>query len=293
MSVVVFGASGFLGGQLRSYFERQGQTVIGTYNSNPAPGLKRFDLRHVDLATLGPDVQTARYGIVCCSTTNMDRCRLEWDATYHVNVEGNIALITQLHDAGIVPVFISTDYVYDGSRGRYSEDDPRRPVLAYGRQKKEVEDFLLGTGRPFMVIRTGRIYGLDEDDATLVTCIAASLRRGATLKMAADQVFSPSYVLDLCRGIGLLMADRSCGCYNLGPDSPISRFALAKLIKSRLDISTGDVIPCRLAEIPFGDRRPLDTSLDNRRFVQATGYRFATIPESVERLRALSSPDRR
>src|SRR5262249_35049152 len=144
MSVLVFGASGFLGSWIRTYLEHQGETVTGTCFSKELPGLKRFDLRKDNLTAIGSVVESATFAIICSSTTDMDRCRSEGGATYELNVEKTNALIVQLQDAGIVPIFISTDYVYDGVKGGYSEDDERNPVLAYGQQKVEVENFLLG-----------------------------------------------------------------------------------------------------------------------------------------------------
>lgn len=288
--MLIFGASGFVGRELKTYFEGKGETVVGTYCSNPRPGLKPFDLRQPDLAALVAERLTPQpFAIICSAATDMDRCNREWDRTYAVNVEGTIELASQLQNAGVVPVFLSTDYVYDGSQGDYDEDAPTKPVLAYGRQKKEVEDFLLGTGRPYIVVRAARIYSLQDADRTLLTSIIGSLRRSERIRMATDQIFNPSYVQDVCRAIDLLMTSHSFGCHNLGPEPSLSRFQLATLLKEQLEIKTGQIVPCLLADIPFGDRRPRDTSLSSKRFVQATGLEFTTIDESVARLMSATS----
>jgi len=288
MSILIFGASGFLGRELRNHFESKHETVLGTYFANKQPGLVHFDLRHADLRIFGPDLKRTSFGIICSATTTMDSCKTHWESTYRVNVDGTAALISQLQAAGIVPVFISTDYVYDGTRCNYSEDDERAPVLAYGRQKKGIEDFLLGRGGLFIIARLGKLYSLREQDKTLLTTVASNLRKGRELRLATDQVFSPSYVSDICQALDLLMQKRFLGCYNICSGEAISRFELGVLVRARLGIKTGRLVPCSLTEFNFGDNRPLNTSMSNKRFIQATGFRFATLEESLERLNHLA-----
>jgi dTDP-4-dehydrorhamnose reductase len=284
VAVLVFGASGFLGRELCSYFESQNETVLGTYLTNKQPGLTHFDLKSPDLSVFGKDIERVQFAI-CCATSPMDRCKTEWELTYKVHVEGTIALLHQLQVAGILPVFVSTDYVYDGTRGNYSEDDERSPVLAYGMQKKEVEDFLLGSGRPFIIVRLGRMYSLRERDKTVLTAIARDLRLGHDVRLAADQIFNPSHVHDICRAMDLTMRRELLGCYNICADAAISRFQLGRLIQSTLGIETGRVIACALADFAFEDNRPLNTSLTNKRFVNASGFEFTTLEESLERMK--------
>jgi len=287
MSILIFGASGFLGRELRNYFESKQETVLGTYFANNQPGLFHFDLKQAGLGIFGTDIKKVSFAILCSATTAMDSCKTDWEKTYKVNVEGTTELISQLQDSGIVPVFISTDYVYDGTRGNYSEDDERVPVLAYGRQKKEVEDFLFSQGGQFIIVRLGKIYSLRERDKTILTTIASDLRTGRELRLATNQVFSPSCVRDICQALGFLTEKRGLGCYNVCSGEPISRFELGTLVKDRLGIKTGRLIPCSLTGFNFGDNRPLNTSMSNKRFVQATGFHFTTLEESLEKLKQL------
>ncbi len=287
MSILIFGASGFLGRELRNYFETKHKTVLGTYFANNQPGLIHFDLKHTDLDIFGTDLKKVRFAIICGATTTMDSCKADWAGTYRVNVEGTTALISRLQACGIIPVFISTDAVYDGTRCNSSEDDVRVPALAYGRQKKEVEDFLFSRGGLFIIVRLGRIYSLRERDKTIITTIANDLRKGRDLRLATDQIFSPSYVEDICRALGLLIEKRCLGCYNVCAGEPISRFELGVLVKARLGIKTGHVIPCTLSDFNFEDNRPLDTSMSNKRFIETTGFRFTTLAESLARLKQM------
>lgn len=283
---LVLGASGFLGREVIAHFERRGRPIAGTFFTNPRPGLHSFDLRKPDVPSLLERLPFApAFAVIAAATTDMDLCRRDWEATSQINVDGTVMVASQLQAAGIVPVFISSDYVYDGETGHYGDEAPRRPILAYGSQKKSVEDALLASGRPFIVVRAARVYSLRLEDRTLLTLTLNALGRGETLRMATDQMFNPSYVEDVCRAIELLVDHRAFGCHNLGPAEGLSRFELATLLKDRLEIRTGTIVRCLLRDLTFGDARPADTTLDSSRFTQATGYRFVSVTESIQRLR--------
>jgi len=283
--ILVIGASGFVGRHLCSYFERKGQLTVGTYASTPAVGLQQFDMREHRIATLVMSLPVRpRFAVIAAAETKMDRCHLEWAATYSVNVEATLRVTSDLQDLGVTPVFISSDYVYDGLTGDYGDDAARNPVLDYGRQKVTVEDGLIHSGRPYIVVRAARIYGLNRSQPSLLTTIAADLAGGATLRMATDQLFTPCFVDDLSAAIDILMRRSSFGCHNLGPSGAVSRYEVARQVQERLRIRSGDVVPCRLQDLQFCDARPANTSLDSHRFVEATGFRFLTIEQSLERL---------
>jgi len=108
------------------------------------------------------------------------------------------------------------------------------------------------------------------------------------LLLATNQIFCPSYVDDICQGLGLLMEKRGLGCYNVCSSEPISRFELGTLVKARLGIKAGRLIPCSLTDFKFEDNRPLNTSMSNNRFIQATGFRFTTLEESLAKLKQIN-----
>lgn len=283
MAVIIFGASGFLGRELMAYYAQRNIRAIGTYAREEKRGLVKFDLNNPD-AVLDIDFSDACYAIICSAITDMDQCLTDWEGTYRINVSGVKRLVELLYKMEIAPVFISTDYVFDGKAGNYSEDNQRNPVLAYGRQKKEVEDYLMHGGGQFIIARLARMYSLSGGHHTLLPSIAQDLRLGKTLSLATDQVFSPTFVVDVCRAIDVLMAKRFQGCVHVCANEAVSRYDLARLIKSTLKIQTGTLKPCCLTDLKFADRRPLNTSLNNRKCVAETGMRFTTLREAIKKL---------
>ncbi len=285
LSIIIFGASGFLGGELMAYYAEKNIRTTGTYAHNKKEGLIKCDLGKPDLTGLNIDFRGVRCAIICSAITNMDLCRTDWKGTHKINVVGVKRLIDLLYNVKITPVFISTDYVFDGRRGNYCEDDERNPALAYGRQKKEVEDYLMHCGGNYIIARLARMYSLSADRKTLLNSIARDLRMGQTLALATDQVFSPTFVGDVCRAIDILMEKKFKGCIHICAGEAIARYALARLIKSELKIKTGKLIPCCLKDLKFADNRPLNTSMNNQKCVNLTNMRFTTLGETIEKLK--------
>ncbi len=307
MTILVFGASGFLGSALMRFFDSEGIDAIGTYGNTPKKGLFRFDLREPDIDALlkesNVDVDTISHAIICSAVTNMDLCKTNWDETYEINVVGTKKLISALFERGIIPVFISTDYVFEGLRGNYSEDDERKPVLAYGMHKKEIEDFFLsGTAakgsldsldsldsiyNQYIIARMSKMYGLDSSYKTLLTGFIEDLRNGKELILADDQIFSPTLVDDVCKALYLLMERSASGVFNVCASEPMSRYDIGVMVKESIDIKAGSIKPCKLDDLKekFKDKRPLDTSLNNTKFCRTFDFSFTTIEESLEMLK--------
>lgn len=287
MAILIFGASGFLGDKLMQHYARTKKKVAGTYANTKKKNLIKFDLEDPNLKSLNLNLNDFSHAIICSSITAMDRCKTEPEKTYRINVTGIKKLISQLYDVGITPIFISTDYVFDGKKGNYSEQDARAPVLEYGNHKKEVEDYLINSDpeKKYLIIRTAKLYSISEEDDTIISSIIKDLKSGKRLKMAVDQVFSPTYVEDVCKAIDILIDKKATGCYNVCSDDAISRYELAKMIRQELGIKSGSIKPCSLKDFKFEENRPLNTSMSNKKFKELTGFKFTTIKEAIDKIK--------
>ena len=107
----------------------------------------------------------------------------------------------------MLPIFLSSDYVFDGTAPIGCVDDaPLCPTTEYGRQKAEVEQALAASGKPHLVCRLSKTYGLDRGDGTLLDEIAGKLSTGQSFSAAFDQRFCPTFAGDLPAAIMELQA---------------------------------------------------------------------------------------
>lgn len=212
---------------------------------------------------------------------NPDRCFREPQVTRAVNVSATIALLREAFDMGLTPVYMSTDYVFDGTRGYRTEDETVSPTTSYGRQKAEVEAWLAEQQLPWLVCRSSKIVSGETDTHSVLGQWALDIRAGRAMRCAVDQVFSPALADDIAHAMVTLADSGQTGIFHVAGTPAYSRYQLAALLADHIrsidpEVAI-DLTACNLAEIPFAEPRPLDTSLSVEKLLKATGLRFTTM----------------
>jgi len=184
--------------------------------------------------------------------TNVDRCEAEPDLAYRVNALGtqNVALACQR--CGAAMVYISTDYVFDGSKGApYLEYDPPAPLNTYARSKLAGEWATQALLQRFYIVRTAWLYAPGGRNF-VQTVLRLAHERGA-LTMVTDEVGSPTYAPDLADAIARLLPSELYGIYHFTNSGVCSRYEwacailrLAGLAQVPVTPSQGYVRPARV-----------------------------------------------
>ncbi len=281
---LIIGASGYIGGNIFGHLFKMGKQSIGTYYSSPKKDLRYFDLKNPRLDSLNVDLSQVNHAIICSARTKIMDCEENWRETYELNVTGTKKLIENLFEKNISPIFLSSDRVFDGRKGNYDEKDTTSPYYNYGRHKKAIEDFLLGTKQNYTILRLSRVFGLAEYDKTLLTTLAGQLKRGETIRCADDQRFSLTYIGDLIKIIEGVLARNLYGVCNIASIGPFSRFELVKIIKKELKIDSGEIIPCSIRDFGFFDPLPSDLSMNNEKIKRCLNMHFPDIYEYLKKL---------
>jgi dTDP-4-dehydrorhamnose reductase len=254
--IAIIGASGFVGRYLLAHLGARG---LGTYAGRLAPGLVRFDLTRDPVAQLGGGLS---HLILAGAIGDPEKCARDPVGTRKVNVEGTKRVLGEAMAAGIAPVFVSTDYVFEGSVGGYREEDATAPTTEYGRQKKDVEDWLIGSGKPHLIVRLSKVVSHETDVASVLGPWTADIKAGRVIKAARDQVFSPACAGDIARAIAELCDRGASGIWHIAGPRPLSRFELAQVLVEEVAKIAGAearVEAMSLREVPFLEARPLKT----------------------------------
>jgi dTDP-4-dehydrorhamnose reductase len=287
---LILGASGFLGARL---FASLGpENAVATYRQHAIPGGIEFDATKTRLAeTLlrGPHCFT--HAFILHGVTNIDACARDPVGTGRINVDSIKAVIDDLVEADIVPVFASSDAVFDGSRGMWTEADTPRPILTYGAQKLEIERYLGEVHRTALIVRMSKVVSIGAPNDMLGTWIT-ELQRDIGILCAADQVFSPVELDDAVRCLVALAAEEQTGCFHLCGPAPVSRLDLLERLASevrRYRPLRASIIPCKLGDLKLAEKRPLDTSMSPLKLYCALRTRCLDMDEVC--LRAASRLD--
>jgi dTDP-4-dehydrorhamnose reductase len=239
--LLVTGGCGYLGGELVRRAPARGWEVRATWFERPPQGGEadwvQADLRHTEAAWRAVE------GVDAVIHTAYRQGAGEWE----VNVEGSAAVAEAAQ--GLRLVHLSSDVVFDGTRGRYREHDTPRPVNAYGRSKAEAERLVAELHREATIVRTSLIYGGAEPGPQ------ERLASEGT-RFFVDEIRSPVQVGDLAEALLEVVALDLPGALHLGGADDLSRFDFAVQLGAD---------PARIERANTTPNRAPDVSLDSSR----------------------------
>ncbi|HXS99842.1 MAG TPA: sugar nucleotide-binding protein, partial [Elusimicrobiota bacterium] len=153
--VLVIGGTGLVGNALLRAWKARGDDVAAaTYHCHASGGFLQLDMQ--DGECVRELLGRHRPGVVAVPAANpfVDYCERHPAETRRVNVDGTLNVARACREIGARMIFYSSDYVFDGSKGVYTEEDAVSPINEYGRQKAETERGVLALDGRHIVIRT-------------------------------------------------------------------------------------------------------------------------------------------
>ena len=275
---LIIGASGFVGAHLYAALGRA--NGIATYNRRQISEGIAFNAGSMRLAdTVLKQHRGLTHAFILHGITAIDACARDPAGTARLNVAGTQRAIDDLLEHGITPVFASSDAVFDGSRGLWTEDDVPNPVLTYGRQKRDVENYLLARTEKMLILRLSKVVGTRPGENCMLDDWPSKVEAGETIRCAQDQVLSPINVDDAVK-VFLRLAEAShTGIFHVSGPEPVTRLKfLEALIEetSQYRRVQARVIPCSLRDLQrdlnWAERRPLDASMSPRKLYAVLGH---------------------
>jgi dTDP-4-dehydrorhamnose reductase len=247
MKVVVTGAAGQLGQDVIKELARKNHQAFGTDRT-------RLDITNeVDVTTyineVKPDVI-----LHCAAYTNVDAAEENEEVAYQINAAGTEYLAKAAKQTGAKMLYISTDYVFDGTATEpYEVDEPTKPLGAYGRTKLAGEQLLQKHLDEFFIVRTAWVFGIHGNNF-VKTMIRLGKERGE-VGVVHDQVGSPTYTVDLAKFMVELMETEKYGIYHATNSGTCSWYEFAVEIFKQEDMKV-TVNPLTSDQFPRPAARP-------------------------------------
>jgi dTDP-4-dehydrorhamnose reductase len=251
MRVLVTGAAGMLGRDLVEILSEQ-HDVIGAGRRGPDHCVDITDARAVHAL-----LEAVRLDAVvhCAAYTNVDGCERDPDQAYRVNALGTAAVAGACHAVGAALVAISTDFVFDGEKGRpYTEFDAPNPLSIYGASKLAGEELVRSLCPRHYIVRTQWLYG--EHGKNFPLAILQRADAGEELRVVSDQVGVPTYTRDLSRAIARILEQPLYGTYHAANRGEVSWHGFAARLLEMAGLDHGIVRPISSDEWPSPTRRP-------------------------------------
>jgi dTDP-4-dehydrorhamnose reductase len=271
MRVTVFGSSGLLGQSLMR--ERNGDKVVGLV-SRDADIRDAGQVRGV-IARTRPD-----WIVLAAAYTDVDGCESHQDRAFAVNRDGAVNVAEAARQAGARLIFLSSDYVFDGTKtSPYEVNDKRNPQSVYGKSKAEAEVALLNVLPEACIARTSWLFGIGGK------CFPDTILKFAatrpTLDVVNDQRGCPTYCPDLAKAIIQLCRERACGIVHITNLGDCSWFEFARATLKDAGYSTV-VNPVTTQQMPRPARRPAYSVLSPTS-LQRWGVQMPTWQDALQR----------
>jgi dTDP-4-dehydrorhamnose reductase len=258
---LVIGASGQVGGAIVARLAERGHEVVGTHHGQPQPGTRPLDLTDAP-ATERLIAESQPDWVVCpAGLTHVDYCESHPDEAMAANRDAPAAAARVAAKRGAGFVYFSSEYVFDGTAGPYTEDDPVNPQSVYARSKLEGERRAVEENPRTIVIRTTVVYGPERQGKNTVYQMLHRARAGEPIRVPRDQRTSPTYNIDLAAATVELIERDFRGLLNVVGPEVLDRHAFALEVCAAFDLDAGRVEGVTTESLRQPARRPLSAGL--------------------------------
>ena len=264
--ILVTGSNGLLGQKLvHLILDHSNHILLATSKGeNRLKSRSDFDYRSLDItdknrvdsivSEFKPDVL-----INSAAMTNVDACESNKENCIALNVGGVKNLVAACENHNTHLIHVSTDFVFDGKAGPYSENDQPNPLSFYGQSKYDSELIVSNSSlSKWSIARTIIIYGIVENmsKSNVVLWAKSALESGSELKIVDDQFRSPTYADDLAKGCLLIAEKEKNGIYHLSGKESMSILELVYRVADFYGLDKSTISPVKSESLNQAAKRP-------------------------------------
>ena len=264
MKVLVTGSSGLVGTQVVKDLAHQNHDVISCYHEKKAEygTLEKLDLNEPSQIVNILKKHKPECIIHLGAMTGVDLCESEPNIAKNINFLATKILGREAAKLGSFFVYISTDYVFDGTNSFSKENDLTNPLGVYGQSKLEGESALNDLASSYCIARISSPFGLHKSKKSFPLWVKENLEAKIEIPVLVDQFTSPTYVPNLSKMLLEIANRQISGTVHVSGATRISRYDFAELIAQKLNLDKKFLKPASMNEMTWKAKRPYDSSLD-------------------------------
>lgn len=290
MKILVTGANGFLGYYLIELLLKNDHEVTATGKGDcrlPFAIYPRFLYLPMDFTD--PDnvknvFEATSPGIVVHTgaISKPDDCEKDQWAAYQANVEGTITLLNEAETRRCFFIFLSTDFIFDGVKGMYLEEDTPNPVNFYGKTKLEAETAVKEYHHAWAIVRTVLVYGRPlSGRGNILSVVKEKLEKGEEYSVFDDQVRTPTYVMDLAKAIMAIIHQQATGVFHISGKDVLTPYEMACQTASLLQFDQTLIRKVNAVEFVQPAKRPAKTGFNIEKAKRVLGYNPVDFKEGL------------
>jgi len=292
LRIALIGGNSKVGSAISRLLEKETDWQLHVYSSTLQQSVSdRIICKHIeyaDIKKLKEEFFEVRpdFIINTAAMTNVDGCEIQRQEAWFSNVTfveqlARLSLIVESH-----LIHFSTDYVFDGAKGPYTEQDQPNPICYYGKSKLAGENAVLKSHVNNTVIRTNVVYGLTTNDQSdFVQWVIKCHEAKKTMNIVDDQLSNPTLTDDLALSVKRIIEKKRCGLYHIGGNTYCNRYEFTLEIAKIFHLDESLIAPIQTHSLNQKAKRPLRGGLINLKAHTDLGIQYSTIQEGLVRLR--------
>ena len=234
MRILVTGSNGLLGQKLVELLLTKDDYLIATAKSTLAIDLPKGEFHSLDITN--PDeiqkvIQQSKPDVIIntAAMTQVDHCETEREKCWANNVTAVESLVKVCEKTKTHLIHVSTDFIFDGTRGPLDESEKPNPLSYYGESKLAAEVAIQKSNIDWAILRTVLVFGVTKDmsRSNIVLWVKKSLEEGKVINVVNDQWRTPTLAEDLAMGCYLAATKKIKGIYNISGDEMMTPYDIA------------------------------------------------------------------
>ena len=255
--ILITGASGQLGNSVLNQLFGKYELLATDINKSDTLNIPFVILDITDLEQIKSTFTNFKPDVIInlASFTDVDGCELNPEKAYLLNTK-SVEMLSDNFNGQFIQ--ISSDYVFDGYNGPYSEDDDTNPLSVYGKTKLESEKVLQDSRIDWCLLRTNVLFDYyNSTEASFVKWVIDSLKSNKSINVVDDQWNNPTWTQSLAEIIELVINKNVKGLYNYGGADYLNRFEFAIIIAEIFNLDKTLISPISTNSLNQAASRPL------------------------------------
>jgi|TARA_B110000438_G_C15698981_1_gene600163 dTDP-4-dehydrorhamnose reductase len=290
-TVLITGSNGLLGQKLVRQLQKDPnyKLIATSKGKNRIRSITDFIYESLDITSISqvkgvfekyqPDVL-----INTAAMTNVDACEEDKEGCWKMNVTAVAYLLEECKKYNTHFIHLSTDFVFDGENGPYSESDLPKPLSYYGESKFASEKVIQNSEhKNWAIARTIIVYGLVEQmsRSNIVLWAKGALEKGDPINVVDDQFRSPTLAVDLAKGCILIADKQAKGVYHLSGKDLMSILELVNRVADFFKLDKSSISAIKSITLNQTAKRPPKTGFVLDKAIRELGYDPATFEEGL------------
>lgn len=291
MKVLITGSNGLLGQKLVDYCVANHIDFVPTSkgenrNSNcPNERYQQLDItKEEEVMAVLRQVQPTHI-IHTAAMTNVDQCELQPDDCELINVSATRFLVRACNEICTHFQLLSTDFVFDGEKGNYAEEDEMNPLSVYAKSKVDAEQIVKNESTTEnSIVRTIIVYGNGEklSKSNIIAWAKSALEKGDPLSIVDDQFRAPTWAEDLAAGCMGVIEHSKTGIFHIAGPETMSIHELVLRIGRHFGLKTDQVSKVSSSTLNQAAARPPKTGFDLAKAYREIHYKPHTLEETLD-----------